>query len=81
MAQINVKIPASHVDRQIPVDLDRQTPIHIMFQLLQNGDAPTGGSIWKMKKTGRAEVLNYFRSLADNGIADGDTVELDDFRL
>lgn len=58
-----------------------------MLKIIRLGDAPSAGNIWKMTKTGRAdevvheEVSDYFGSLAANGIADGDTVELIDFHL
>lgn len=87
MAQINVRIPATNVVRQLPVDLTRHTPMHVIIQTVRNGDAPSAGNIWKMTKTGRVddggpeEVLDYFCSLDANGISNGDTVALEEFHL
>ncbi|MBE0647001.1 MAG: hypothetical protein IH596_04370 [Bacteroidales bacterium] len=87
MATIQVGIPASHVVRPVDVNLLKDTPLHVMMKIINIGDAPSAGSIWKMTKTGRAdtgdpvEVSDYFNSLEANGIADTDSVELVDFHL
>lgn len=81
MSKINVRIAASGIDKPTLVDLKKFTPIHVMFQMVQNGDAPAGGNIWKMHKTGRVLVNDHFLSLEHNGIVDGATVELVEYPI
>lgn len=86
MATISVMIPADNHTGSETVDLNNHAPVHVMFLKVKNGFEPDGGCIWKMTKASGGSrdnigMLDHFKSLSYNGIADGDTVILEEVPL